>query len=697
MLIRMASEADFQVKIGEIPEDELRVAAFTGVEAVSEPFQFSLELVSTDSGIEFDKVVGQAGLLTVAGADGNLRHVNGIVSRFEERQQGRRFTTYFAELVPWIVRLGLRAKCRIHQKETVEEIVTKVLEEAGLATDRFRFDLKGKIPKREYCVQYRETDLAFISRLLEEEGIFYYFEHSKEEHVLVLIDDVATTGTIAGAADVPFHVLSGQAAADEHVFDFRMAQEVRTGAVRHRDFDFATPSKSLEAHEQADIEDDLEVYDYPGRYANPDNKAKDEDEARRLAKVRLEELRSVRLEGGGESVCRRFVPGYCFSLEGHPRPDDKLPRFNTEYLLLRLLHTGSQPQAREEEAGEGGFSYSNSFECVPTETAYRPPRLTPSPRIRGVQTAVVVGPSGEEIYTDEHGRVKVQFHWDRDGKNDENSSCWIRVSQGWAGPGWGAMFIPRIGQEVIVDFEEGDPDRPIITGRVYHGTNKPPYPLPDDKTKSTVKSDSSPGSGGSNEIRFEDKKGSEEVYVHAQKDENIVVENDKSENVGHDETITIGNDRTETVTANETLSVGQDRSRTVSKNETVTVTLMRTHTVGVNEAITVGAAQEVTVGAARTLTVGAVQATTIGANHSVDVGASESTTVAKDRSVKVGKNMTLDAGDQIVFKTGKASITMKKDGTIVIAGKDITIKGSGKINVKASKNVVIKGKKILEN
>ncbi len=713
MLVRMASEAEFRVKIGGIPEDELRVAGFSGVEAVSEPFQFSLELVSTDSGIQFDQAVGEDGLLSIAGTDGSERYVHGTVSRFEERGQGQRFTTYYAELVPWIARLGLRARCQIHQKMTVEEIVTKVLEDAGLASDKFRFDLKAALPKREYCVQYRETDLAFVSRLLEEEGIFYYFEHDKEQHVLVLVDDVATTAPIAGTASVPYHVLSGQAAEEEHVYDFRMAQEMRTGAVRHRDFDFATPSKTLEANEQADVETDLEVYDYPGRYANPDNKGKDADEAKRLAKVRLEELRSVRIEGGGESVCRRLVPGYCFTLEGHPRPDDKLPKFNTEYLLLRLLHTGSQPQAREQDAGEGGFAYNNSFECVPTDAPYRPPRLTPAPRIRGLQTAIVVGPGGEEIYTDEHGRVKVQFHWDLEGKKDQDSSCWIRVSQGWAGPGWGAMFIPRIGQEVIVDFEEGDPDRPIVTGRVYHGTNKPPYPLPDDKTKSTVKSDSSPGGGGSNELRFEDKKGSEEVYIHAQKDENIVVENDKSENVGHDETISIGNDRTETVghdekitvgndrtesvAANETLSVGQDRTRTVSKNEKVTVTLTRTHSVGVNEAINVGAAQEVTVGAARTLSVGAVQKTSIGANHSVDVGASETKKVAKDRSIKVGKNMTLDAGDQIVFKTGKASISMKKDGTIVISGKDITIKGSGKINVKASKNVVIKGKKILEN
>ncbi len=688
-LVQLAREADFEFKAGDLAEDQVRVAGFKGVEGVSEPFRFDLELVSTDSGIEFDQVVGKSGLLTIGGL-GAERFVHGVISRFEQRKQGKRFTTYQAQLVPSIARLALRAKSRIHQKQTVEEIVGQVLQDAGLPSDRFKFSLKGALPKREYCVQYRETDLAFISRLLEEEGIFYYFEHSKEGHVLVLVDDVGTTETISGEAKLPYHSLTGKVAKEEHIFSFRLSQKVRSGATRLRDFDFITPSKSLESDKKADIEDEWEVYDYPGRYANPDNKGKDEEQAKRLVQMRLEEIRSDRLEARGESICRRLVAGYRVEMEGHPRPDDKLPKFNGEYLLLRVRHEASQPQAREEEARGEDFQYSNSFECVPADTAYRPPRVTPGPVLRGVQTAIVVGPSGEEIYTDEHGRVKVQFHWDREGKKDANSSCWIRVSQGWAGPGWGAMFIPRIGQEVIVDFEEGDPDRPIITGRVYHGTNKPPYELPKDKTKSTVKSNSSPGSGGSNEIRFEDKKGSEEVYVHAEKDENIVVGNDKSENVGHDETITIGNNRTESVGVNETLSVGQNRSRQVGQNETVTVAVARTHTVGANEAITVGAAQEVTVGAARALTVGASQATTIGSSHSVKVGENE--------SVQVGKNKTLEAGDQIVSKTGQASISMKKDGKIEISGQDVTFKtAAGKIHINAGGIITIKGSMVKIN
>ena len=327
--------------------------------------------------------------------------------------------------------------------------------------------------------------------------------------------------------------------------------------------------------------------------------------------------------------------------------------------------------------------------------------------MQGTQTAVVVGPAGEEIFTDKYGRVKVQFHWDRQGKNDANSSCWVRVGTPLAGKQWGMVHIPRIEQEVIVDFLEGDPDQPIIIGSVYNAKEMPPYALPDNKTQTGIKSRSSLGGtpDNFNEIRFEDKKGQEQVYIHAEKNEDIVVENDKTENVGHDETITISNDRTETVMGHETLSVAKNRTRTVSQNEIVTVALTRTHTVGINEMINIGAAQEVTVGAMRALTVGINQATTIGRNLSENIGSDQSVDVGKNLTEKigtnqttsVGKNLTITAGDQIVIKTGQSSITMKKDGTITIAGKDITVNASGKIFEKATGNIVLKGQNILQN
>ena len=512
----------------------------------------------------------------------------------------------------------------------------------------------------------------------------------------------------------------------------QMDQELRPGRYALTDYNFETPSTSLAANVDSVVDVGgnarFEVYDYPGEY---EKKPQGED----LVKLRIQEEEATHFVLSGASTCRAFSSGYRFDLQDHYRRD-----LNQAYLLLEVHHSAS---AGEYYSSGGtstvGETYVNSFTASPHSVPYRAPRITRKPIVQGTQTAVVVGPAGEEIYTDKYGRVKVQFHWDREGKRNENSSCWIRVSQPWAGKNWGSVANPRIGQEVIVDFLEGDPDRPIITGRVYNAEQMPPYALPANQTQTGTKSRSSKGGGGANfnEIRMEDKKGSEELYIHAEKDENHIVENDqsinvghdKTESVGHDETITIGNDRTETVSGNETLTVVKDRTRTVTQNETVTVALMRTHTVGINEAITVGAAQEVTVGAARTLTVGAAQATTIGvdhtesigANHSEDIGANhsenigadhsatiggnQSFSVAKNRSasvgenddLKVGKNLVINAGDQITVQTGKASIVMKKDGTITIQGKDITIKGSGEMVVDASKNITMTGKKILQN
>jgi type VI secretion system secreted protein VgrG len=430
----------------------------------------------------------------------------------------------------------------------------------------------------------------------------------------------------------------------------------------------------------------------------------------------------------GSSNCRAFTSGYRFTLSDFYRTDMN----NKDYVLTAIEHEANQDWEKEAE-----LSYVNRFTCIPFDVPYRPPRLTPRPVVEGAQTAIVVGPAGEEIYTDEHGRVKMQFHWDREGKKNENSSCWIRVSQLWAGAGWGAMYIPRIGHEVIVNFIEGDPDRPIITGRVYHGTNKPPYGLPDEKTKSTIKSDSSLGGGGSNEIRFEDKKGSEEIYLHGQKDWTIAIENDKNQTVGHDETLSVGNNRTKTVGvdqkeeigsnktiqvgANHTEAIGANMSINVGSNKTETVTINTAETIGVAKELTIGGLYQVSVGAAMNETVGAAKAEEIGAakivavganssekigkNKSVDAGGNISESAAKDVSVKSGKKMSLSAGDdfaiagekkgvidikdQLVIKCGKASITLKKNGDISIQGNKIQIKGSG--------DVIIKGQKILEN
>jgi type VI secretion system secreted protein VgrG len=409
------------------------------------------------------------------------------------------------------------------------------------------------------------------------------------------------------------------------------------------------------------------------------------------------------------------------------------------YVLTEVQHMASVGESYSElnSRGDTEESYSNHFICIPFDVPFRPSRVTPRPTVQGPQTAVVVGRAGEEIFTDKYGRVKVQFHWDREGKRNENSSCWIRVSHPWAGKGWGAISIPRIGQEVIVDFLEGDPDQPIITGRVYNAEQMPPYGLPAGQVVSGIKSNSTKGGGGYNEFIMDDTKGNELIRVHGQYDMDSTIENDLREHVLHDrsrdvtnnETFTIGNDQTETIGGNQTLSVAKNRTRTVSQNEIVTVVLTRTHSVGVNEMINVGAAQEVTVGGAQTVTVGLERAVTVGLNQDVNIGRNLSenignnhqekvgdnrttsvgkddalqvddnrtTSVGKDDALQVGKNLVIDAGDQIVIKTGEASITMKKDGTIAIQGKDITIKGSGKINIDASNNIIMTGQNILQN
>jgi len=497
------------------------------------------------------------------------------------------------------------------------------------------------------------------------------------------------------------------------VTDWVVEKELKTGAYALNDFNFETPKASLLAKSvipRAHAAADFEVYDYPGEYeAHGDGET--------LAKVRIEELQSTYETLHAQATARGLCPGYLFTLQDHPREDQ-----NREYLV-----TGMSCQMHAGDFGSGAASeedehFSCSFTCIDSQTPYRPGRTTPKPLIQGPQTAIVVGPGGDEIYTDEHARVKVQFHWDRHGKADENSSCWVRVSQSWAGKEWGSIHIPRIGQEVIIEFLEGDPDRPIITGRVYNGDQVPPYALPGNKTQSGIKSRSSTGGGGANfnEIRFEDKKGSEEIYIHAEKDQKIIVE--------HDKHLEVGNDKFETIKRDKTIDVGRSHMETIAKNMTVDVGSNLSESVGTNYSETVGAAMELTVGGflnvsvggamtesvggAKGEAVGGYKSETIGLDKTLDVGKNLTENVAQNQTVEIGKNLTesiqgqhqeavkkeymlkakkiqLVAEDEVSIKTGDAEIIMKKNG-------DITIKG-GKINVKGSGDVTVKGSQIKEN
>jgi type VI secretion system secreted protein VgrG len=729
-----------------LDKDVLLLRSFTGIEAISQLFHFDLDLLSENDSIKFSDVVGKNVTLRIFDADGAERQWSGVISRFSQGSRGSRFTSYHAQMVPWLWFLSRTADCRIFQKEKVPDIIKKIFSDLGFQD--FELRLYGDFVSRDYCVQYRETDLNFVSRLMEEEGICYYFQHQDKKHVLILANDPTAHDPCPVQSTARYEPGGGSIPFEDTVAQWQYQEELRTGAWAQTDYNFETPSSSMAVTVKG--QNPYEIYEFPGEY---DARA----EGDKLARIRLQEHTVPTSVCHGVSGCRYFSSGFQFTLEDHYRSD-----LNQPYLLTSVQHSATEGGDYDVGSGaEEEFSYRNSFECIPFSTPFRPARVTPTPFVQGCQTAVVVGPSGEEIYTDKYGRVKVQFHWDREGKKNENSSCWIRVSHPWAGQGWGAVAIPRIGQEVIVDFLEGDPDRPMIVGRVYNAERMPPFALPGKAMISGVKSNSTKGGGGNNEISLDDTKGTELINIHAQydqqkkieHDERVNVGNDRTEQVGHDEKITIGNNRTESVGVNEgitigsnrtekvgvneTISIGSNRTETVGANETISVALNRTRNVGVNEMINVGAAQEITIGGLQALTVGLTRAKTVGVSESVNIGTTQSVnvgasqttnigagqtiniasdlgetiggnhsesvsgnrsaSVGKNDSLDVGKKLTITAADQITITTGDASISMKKDGTITIKGKDITLKASGKITGQADGNVILKGQKILQN
>jgi type VI secretion system secreted protein VgrG len=632
-------------------DEELRVHSFGVTEGISQLFSIDLELVTENHALDFEQIIGQAGILTIQQyEEEEPRYFHGIISRLEQGTSGLRFTTYSATVVPKIWYLMHRHNCRIFQQMSVRDIVQKILSDFGLPGDEYQFVLQSDPPKREYCVQYRESEFDFISRLLEEEGIFYFFEHHNNKHILVMGDSTSAHKAIQGESQIIFHEpRPGQVADEPHIYTFNYTEEILSGKVSLKDYNFKKPALNLKGEKTGDKNTDLEVYDYPGKFEEPGR-------GKQLAKVRLEEYQTVKKEGSGATTCTHFAAGFFFTMKKYHRND-----FNKKYLITQHQISGSQPQVLEETAGEGGSSFSSRFECIPFEVPYRPDRVTPKPVVEGSQTAIVVGPQGEEIYTNEHGQVKVQFHWDREGQMDEKSSCWIRVSQLWAGRSWGAMYIPRIDQEVIVDFLEGDPDRPIITGRVYHGTNKPPYPLPDEKTKSTIKSDSSKGGGGFNEIRFEDKKGKEEVYIQAEKDRNELVKNDMSTNVKHDQSLTVHHDRTKTIKHNETITIDGTYTKTIDKTTSITIkTGTYSHDVADNTA-------------------------TYHVKKALTENYDDTQTTTVNKKIKIESetaDIEITAATQIKLKTGASTLLMKSDGTIEISGVAIAIKGTAKVATK---------------
>ena len=729
-LIRDLSVAQLAFQVSGRDADEFEVLRYRGSEGLCQLYRFEIELASSDDAVALGDLVGASAALSINASHGQ-RYFHGIVSRFELTGETAGQTYYRAELVPAVWLLTHRYYSRIFQNKTVSEIITEVLTSAGIASDRFKFSLSRQYQPREYCVQYRETDYNFICRLMEEEGIWWYFDQSPQAHVMVMADDVSAYAPITGEAALPYQAPTGFNVPDEHVFRFRLGQCVRPGAVVLDDFNFENPKLNLQATSNNGRDSGLVFSDYPGEYS-------DQSTGRSLAQLRAQEFESGRIRGVGQSNCHRLSPGRTFELTDHPGGVA-----DGSYLVTSVTHHGKQATTRSSTGANGRFSildarvqqslaaarehqdpavrelaegimqitrrfqagdqtahraltdwlyhagqvcrdlpsaaaasggdplealsipnllddvarltdveydapvYECKFECIPTSVSYRPPRVTPWPAMRGTQTARVVGPAGEEIYTDKYGRVKVQFNWDREGKFDENASCWIRVSQGAAGGGYGMMFLPRVGQEVVVDFVEGDPDRPLITGRVYNADQMPPYTLPDEKTKSVIKTHSSKGGGGTNELRFEDLKGSEQILLYGQKNLHIRVKNDRVENTGHDHHLTVEENKHELVKQ--------------GKNSEIKLDL--------NEKI----------GGTKSLKVTGDIGEEVGGSHSEDVGMNYYVSAGTNLVLKSGTNLTLQVGGNSIALTSagifiSGTMVYLNSGSAAMSGQSVALK-----------------------
>ena len=511
------------------------LSSISGTETMSQIPEFQLELISTDPAVNFDQIMGKNVNAGIQLADGSKRIFNGFISRFMQLPKDNLGSHYQATLVPWLWFLTRTTDCCIFQDKKVPDIVQAVAKKFGFDKQLdIRLDA-SKYRTWEYSVQYRETAAHFVMRLLEQEGIFFFFTHENGSHKMVLGDAPAHNKPCPNKSSFRFAPetrSSGQQFQDD-VISWQIEQEIRTGKFTLRDYNFESPRSNMQASTPSKINQGgntkYEMYDYPGEYDSL-------DEGTEYTNRRMEEEEVPHVVINGVSHCRPFSAGFRFSVNGSERKDQ-----DGSYLLTSVSHLATEVAGLSEGGGEGS-DYSNSFVCTPIAVPYRPPRITPRPLMQGSQTALVVGPSGEEIYTDKYGRVKVQFYWDREGKKDEKSSCWMRVSHAWAGTNWGAIYLPRIGHEVIVDFLEGDPDQPIITGRVYNADNMPPYELPGNMTQSGVKTRSSKQGSSSNynEIRFEDKKGSEDLLIHAERTMHNSVEANQYITVGGDRHIKTG-------------------------------------------------------------------------------------------------------------------------------------------------------------
>jgi len=585
--------------------DTLLLDGLEGIEAISQPFRFTLSMRAASNSLDPATIVGAAVTVTLKLGSAPARYFNGICSRFLHLGGDREFSAYSAEIVPKLWLLTLSRNRVIWQNKKADDIIKAVLGEFGVT---FQSKLTGTYKQREYCVQHDETAFDFISRLMEEEGIFYFFTFADGAHTMVLADASSAHVDCTNGAALNFMPAAGLRDRIDAVQRFEYESRLVPQKYNLGDYDFLQPSTSLAA-EHAGTAGKGAQYEYPGGHTVvADGTAR--------AKIRVEAQHVQSAVSRGQSYCYALTAGTKFTLSGHPRA-----ALNAAHVLRSVSHSASNEH------------YSNSFETFAATVPFRPPRVTQRPRVAGSQIATVVGPSGEEIWTDKHGRIKVQFPWDRVGQKNENSSCWVRVSQTWAGQGWGALFIPRIGQEVVISYVDGDPDRPLVTGSVYNAEKTTPITLPANQTQSTIRSRSSKQGTAGNEIRFEDKKDSEEFYFHAQKDMKVEIENSLTTTVkeSHEtHTLEKGDRTVEVKTGKEVHKVKGTRELEVTGNET------HTNKADFTQKVTGNYELKVT------------------GNLVIDVTGSITFKGAKDVTIKAGTTLQAEAGTTLTNKAGTA-------------------------------------------
>ncbi|RAU17537.1 hypothetical protein DN062_12665 [Nitrincola tibetensis] len=636
-------------------EDAFLLTRIEGEEAMSSLFSFEIELYSESASVKAADIVGRNVTLKIMQTDDQglktdtYSLINAHVRRFrEEGQQLQDLRSYRAEVVPWFWFLTQTSDSKIFQNKDIRQIASEVFADNGF--NDFEFRLFGQHPVREYCVQYQESDFTFLSRLFEEEGIYYFFKHEADKHTMILSDhDIGTNVCEEGKVSYRSSGLS-----EDAIFAWSHQHEFRTGRLVHRDYDFTKPADRLQTFDKAIMDvlgvERFEQFTYPGRYQS---KLLGEP----LIRLRTEHNEALHDQVFGKSHCRSFRSGHKFELVRH---DDAAQELDT-YLLVSVQHRAEDYSytSRDEESR----GYENEFVCMPASRVYRPPLKTGWPKMLGPQHAKVVGPEGEEIYTDEYGRVKIQFPWDRYGQNNENSSCWVRVSHQWAGKNWGSIYIPRIGQEVIVDFYDGNPDRPIITGRVYNAEQMPPNSLPANKTRSTIRSKTHKGKGF-NEFSFEDSAGNEEIYLHAQKDHNTVILNDEMHQIGHNRSKSVGNDQTESIENNKTINVGNDHQESIGQDAQ--------YSIGRDVHYSVGRTQHEQYAKDRIENVGNILKQGIHGDHLYQAGRNFDGQVSGAYKLDVGSKITTNTGVHHLMAFERFIISGPA-GRIILDGSGITL------------------------